>query len=97
MTDVDIAAAATARRNDFVIEALALKAAIPEVIVRRILEARSGKAITALVWKAGCSMRTALEVQKTVGHDRPGRSGAGPQRGRLSNGRRRTALASAVF
>lgn len=68
LTDGDIAAAATARRNDFVIEALALKAAIPEVIVRRILEARSGKAITALVWKAGCSMRTALEVQNTVGH-----------------------------
>ncbi len=68
LTDADIAAAASASRGEFVIEALALKSGVPELLVRRIIEARSGKAITALVWKAGFSMRTALEVQKTIGH-----------------------------
>ncbi len=41
---------------------------MPELLIRRIIDARSGKAITALVWKAGLSMRTALEVQKFIGH-----------------------------
>lgn len=66
--DAELVAAAAANHADFVIEALALKSKIPELLVRRILDARSGKAITALAWKAGFSMRTALEVQKTVGH-----------------------------
>jgi uncharacterized protein (DUF2336 family) len=65
--DAEISAAATANRSTFVVEALALKSGIPELLVRRIIDARSGKAITALVWKSGLSMRTALEVQKTVG------------------------------
>ncbi len=68
LEDADIAAAATANRSEFVMQALALKSGIPELLVRRIIEARSGKAVTALVWKAGLSMRTALEVQKTTGH-----------------------------
>lgn len=68
LTDADIAAAATAYRSEFVIEALSLKSGVPELLTRRIFDARSGKAITALVWKAGLSMRTALEVQKTIGH-----------------------------
>ncbi len=68
LTDADISAAATANRSEFVIEALALKSGIPELLTRRIIDASSGKAITALVWKAGLSMRTALEVQKTTGH-----------------------------
>lgn len=67
LTDASVAAAATANRSEYVIEGLALKSGIPEQIVRRILQARSGKAITAMVWKAGFSMRTALEVQKTIG------------------------------
>ncbi|CAN0068389.1 unnamed protein product [Phaeothamnion confervicola] len=68
LTDADIAAAATAYCSEFVIEALSLKSGVPELLTRRIFDARSGKAITALVWKAGLSMRTALEVQKTIGH-----------------------------
>ena len=65
--DAEIIAAATGKRSEFVIEALALKSKIPEALIRRIIEARSGKAITAAVWRAGLSMRTALEVQKTLG------------------------------
>lgn len=66
--EADIAAAAGARRGDYVMEAMALKSGVPEPLVRRIFEARSGKAITALAWKAGLSMRTALEMQKEIGH-----------------------------
>ncbi len=68
LSEADIGEAATAGRGDFVIEALGLKAGIPEMLARRIIEARSGKAITALAWKAGLSMRTALEIQKRIGH-----------------------------
>ena len=66
--DTEVSGAATANRSEFVIEALALKSGIPQLLTRRIFEARSGKAITALVWKAGLSMRTALDVQQSVGH-----------------------------
>lgn len=67
LSDADVAAAANASRSEFVIEALALKSGVQELLVRRIIEARSGKAITALAWKGGLSMRTALEIQKTTG------------------------------
>ncbi|MSP41784.1 MAG: DUF2336 domain-containing protein [Alphaproteobacteria bacterium] len=49
LNDASISAAATAHRSDYVIEGLGLRAGIPERIVRRIIDARSGKAITALV------------------------------------------------
>ncbi|CAM9506986.1 unnamed protein product [Phaeothamnion confervicola] len=68
LTDADISAAAAARRTEYVIEALALKSSVPEILVRRIMDARNGKAVTALTWKAGLSMRTALAIQKDVGH-----------------------------
>ncbi|MEQ1888439.1 MAG: DUF2336 domain-containing protein [Alphaproteobacteria bacterium] len=66
--DAEVTGAASINRRVFVIEALALKSGIPQLLTRRIFESRSGKAITALVWKAGLSMRTALEVQQSVGH-----------------------------
>lgn len=66
--EADIATAITARRGDFVMEAISLKSGAPESLVRRIFEARSGKAITALAWKAGLSMRMALQMQKEIGH-----------------------------
>jgi uncharacterized protein (DUF2336 family) len=67
LNDAAIVAAASARRADFVMEAIALKSGVPEPLVRRIFEARSGKAITALAWSAGLSMRTALVMQKEIG------------------------------
>jgi uncharacterized protein (DUF2336 family) len=50
----------------FVRAALAAKAKVPPVKVDTILGSRSGKAITALAWKAGFSMRTAVLVQLRV-------------------------------
>ncbi len=67
LNDAEISAAATSRRKDFVYQALALKAAVPLAAVERIMVSRSGKAVTALVWKAGLGMRTALAVQKDIG------------------------------
>lgn len=60
LNDARISAAAMAHSSDYVIEGLALRSGIPERIVRRMIDARSGKVITALVWKGGLSMRTAL-------------------------------------
>lgn len=68
LTDAAISAAASAHRVDFVIEGLALKSTVSDAVVRRIMEARNGKAVTSLVWKAGYSMRTALVIQTEVGH-----------------------------
>lgn len=62
-----ISASAGAHRREFVTEAIALLAGIPELAVKRVLESRSGKAITALSWKAGLSMRTALTIQREIG------------------------------
>jgi uncharacterized protein (DUF2336 family) len=48
--------------------ALALKAQLPAGTVRRILASRNAKSVTALGWKSGLSMRTAVQMQKTLGH-----------------------------
>lgn len=47
----------------FVLEALALKSQIPPELIDRIFMAGSAKGVTALVWRAGLSMRSALQVQ----------------------------------
>jgi uncharacterized protein (DUF2336 family) len=51
-----------------VVQALAAKARIHPAIVGKILAARSGKAITAIVWRAGFNARLALKVQTLVAH-----------------------------
>ena len=48
--------------------ALSLLAAIPAEIVQRILETNSAKPITALVWRAGLSMRAAFRIQTSLLH-----------------------------
>jgi hypothetical protein len=37
-----------------------------EAVVRRIVESKSAKAATALVWRAGLSMRVAFKLQTQV-------------------------------
>jgi len=51
---------------DVLTRALALKADVPANISKKIIESKSGKTVTALVWKAGLSMRTALEIQREI-------------------------------
>ena len=52
---------------DFVIAALALRAQIGPAVVQKILATRSAKGLTALAWKAGCTMRLALQLQTRIG------------------------------
>lgn len=54
------------REYDFIRMGLALKAKIPMNIVMRILNTRAAKAITALTWKAGYSMRYAFSLQRDL-------------------------------
>jgi hypothetical protein len=46
-----------------VFEALALLAGVKRNAVDRIVASRNAKAVTALAWKAGASMRTAFKIQ----------------------------------
>ena len=52
--------------HDFVTKALALKAGLPAEVVARVISMQGAKSITALVWKASLSMRTAIQVQLRV-------------------------------
>ena len=54
------------REYDFVMYSLSLKTGLNENMVKHILDTKSAKAATALVWKAGLGMRLALEVQKQI-------------------------------
>ncbi|MBI1275769.1 DUF2336 domain-containing protein [bacterium] len=51
----------------FVKTALTHLSGLPEGMVDRIIKSENGKAITALCWKAGVSMRVALQVQMRMG------------------------------
>jgi uncharacterized protein (DUF2336 family) len=59
------------REYDFVYHGLALKSDIPLTVVKKMIETQSAKASTAVVWKANMSMRTALEIQKTIAKIQP--------------------------
>ena len=59
------------REYEFVYGALAHLAKMPETVVKKMLHVGSGKAVVSVVWKAGLSMRTALEVQKTLSRIHP--------------------------
>ena len=58
--------AAAAGQKDTVINGLAQLANAPLEIVRRMFDSRSAKAVIAVVWKAGLSMRVAFTIQTTV-------------------------------
>ncbi len=52
--------------HEFVAKALALKAGLPFEVAERVISLQGAKSITALVWKAGLGMRTAIQVQLRV-------------------------------
>src|SRR3546814_4452504 len=56
-----------AGQRDFVHHALATMAGASLDYVDRVLQGHSAKGITALAWKAGCSMRVALQLQTNMG------------------------------
>ncbi|MEO3427532.1 DUF2336 domain-containing protein [Pelagibius sp. CAU 1746] len=59
--------AVLAGKRDFVRHALALMAGVDVDFVDRVLQGHSAKGITALAWKAGCSMRVAMQLQTNMG------------------------------
>lgn len=54
------------REHDFIQMGLALRSKLPISTVRRMVETRSAKAVTALVWRAGLTMRYALDLQREL-------------------------------
>ena len=50
------------------VQALALKSGLRPAVIEKILASRNGKAIVALVWKAGFNARLALKVQTLIAH-----------------------------
>lgn len=62
--DRSLAEAAAAGRLDIVVAALAMRTGLPAALVRHVIATRNGKAITALVWRAGLGMRLAVKVQQ---------------------------------
>lgn len=55
-------------RNDrnFVMQALIQSGRIPLSVIQKAIEARNGRLITALVWRAQFSMRTAVMMQRDI-------------------------------
>ncbi|MEQ8283511.1 MAG: DUF2336 domain-containing protein [Parvibaculum sp.] len=65
--DVVTDAATTSQRASAVL-ALSLLTGVDIARIDKIVDAQSGRGITALCWKAGLSMRTALAVQTHIAH-----------------------------
>mgnify|MGYP005839211789 CR=1 FL=1 len=72
LTDDFICDGIEANRRELLIQCLALMADMPDTAVRRILHSKSGRAVTALAWKAGLSMRTAFRLQTELALVSPG-------------------------
>lgn len=64
LDDAFVESAAEMGKREAVLLALSRLAKIPDSIVRRILMTRSAKPVTALVWRAGLSMRCAFKIQR---------------------------------
>jgi len=54
--------------RDFLVAALSLRSKLPPAVVAKILASHSAKGLTALSWKAGFTMRLALQLQLRVAH-----------------------------
>jgi len=67
LTGEAVGDALLAGQRDFVRHALAAMAGVGLDYVDRVLQGHSAKGITALAWKAGCSMRVALQLQTNMG------------------------------
>ena len=66
MDDDAVRDALALREYEFFYLAIAHLSEIPVQIVKKMIQTGSAKAATAVTWKAGLSMRTALEIQKTL-------------------------------
>jgi uncharacterized protein (DUF2336 family) len=66
LNEAFVAEAVEECRKETVVRALSVLAKTDETTVRRVLESRSAKGATALVWRAGLSMRVAFKLQTQV-------------------------------
>jgi hypothetical protein len=63
LDDGFVASAAQNGRREIVVAALSLLGHVSADLVHRIFQSSSAKAATALVWRAGLSMRVAFKIQ----------------------------------
>lgn len=56
------------KNHSFVSTALSLMTGLAHVKIQAMLEARNGKIVTSLCWKAGLSMRLAFKIQTKIAH-----------------------------
>lgn len=68
LDDKFVVSAVQGGQRDVVVQALALLAGVPKDDVHRVLESRLAKPVTALVWRAGLSMRVAFKIQTFLLH-----------------------------
>lgn len=71
LDEAAITAACSWAEREFVAEAVGTLAGVPTAIVAKIFEAKSAKAVTALAWRAGLSMRLALQLQRDIARIEP--------------------------
>ena len=67
LDDKALTRAVNAGERALVRHGLALRAGLPPAMVDHVFGAHSAKGITALAWKAGCSMRLATQIQLRMG------------------------------
>ncbi len=67
LTDEVLVRALNGGNRDLLRHGLALRAGLPLSLVDHILSAHSAKGVTALAWKAGCTMRLASPLQLRIG------------------------------
>lgn len=66
LDDAIMADALALREYDFIYMGLALKAKLPLDTVKRMIDTKSAKAVTALVWRAGLPMRYSFDLQREM-------------------------------
>jgi uncharacterized protein (DUF2336 family) len=71
MNDTAICDALALREYEVVYLALSQASELSLPVTRKMIDTSSPKAVTALAWKAGFEMRTALEIQKTMAKIHP--------------------------
>lgn len=71
LDEAAITAACSWAEREFVAEAIGALAGVPTALVAKVFEAKSAKAVTALAWRAGLSMRLALQLQRDIAQIEP--------------------------
>jgi len=63
LTDDFVVEQIETNRRELLLQCLSVMAEIPAATGRQIIQSKSGRAVTALAWRAGLKMRTAYELQ----------------------------------